>query len=149
MHPMAGWSHETILEAEPLSASKARDFVSAHLAQHGLWYLVEEVRLVASELATNALSHARTPFVVTLSQTDALVILAIRDGSASVPFRAMPEPMDPGGRGVTLVESLSQDWGVSSVRRGEKSVWASFATQTRPGSSTVLARDRLGGEPFA
>jgi anti-sigma regulatory factor (Ser/Thr protein kinase) len=139
MDQIAGWSHETALAAEPLSASKARHFVSVYLAEHDLLYLMEEIRLVASELATNAVSHARTPFVVTLSQMDGVVRLAVQDGSTSVPIRATPRVMDLGGRGVALVESLSQDWGVSSDGFGSKSVWACFATRTSPGSTPVLA----------
>ena len=56
------WSHETVLAAEPGSAAKARAFVLQHLAEHRLLYLVDDVRMVASELATNAVLHARTAF---------------------------------------------------------------------------------------
>lgn len=133
MNQIPGWSHETVLAAEPASASKARDFVCEHLVAHDLLYLVEDVRLVASELVTNAMVHARTPFVVTLSERDGVVRLAIRDGSTSVPVRTTPQVMDMGGRGLMLVELLSHEWGASTDGSGSKSVWASFTTRTRPG----------------
>jgi anti-sigma regulatory factor (Ser/Thr protein kinase) len=139
MNQITDWSHETVLAAEPTSASKARDFVCLHLAEHHLLYLVENIRLVASELATNAMMHAQTPFIVTLSRVDGSVLLAIRDYSTSVPVRAVPQLMGGGGRGLGIVELLSHEWGTSTDRRGSKSVWASFATRTRPGPSPVQA----------
>jgi anti-sigma regulatory factor (Ser/Thr protein kinase) len=117
----------------------ARDFICEHLVAHDLLYLVEDIRLVASELATNAMVHAHTPFVVTLSEMNGVVLLAIRDGSTSVPVRITPQVMEMGGRGLMLVELLSEQWGARTESDGSKSVWASFATRTRPGSAPVLA----------
>jgi anti-sigma regulatory factor (Ser/Thr protein kinase) len=139
VNQIPAWSHETLLAVEPVSASRARDFVCEHLVAHGLLYLVEDIRLVASELATNAMVHAHRPFVVTLSEMNGVVLLAIRDGSTSVPVRTTPQVMDMGGRGLMLVELLSEQWGARSEGDGSKSVWASFATRTRPGSTPVVA----------
>lgn len=139
MNQIPGWSHETVLAAEPVSASKARDFICQHLVAHDLLYLVEAVRLVASELATDAMLHARTPFIVTLSELDGFVLLDIRDGSVSVPVRTRPQVGDRGGRGSMLVELLSHEWGVSTDGSGSKSVWASFATRNRTGPAQLLA----------
>ena len=139
MKEIVSWSHETVLAAEPVSASKARGFVHQHLVAHDLQYLVEDIRLVASELATNAVRHARTPFVVTLSEGDGVVRLAIRDGSPLPPVRSVPQFMDLGGRGLVLVEQLSHEWGTSTDVSGSKSVWASFVTRNLPGPSPVWA----------
>ena len=57
MEPLGGWSHEVILAAEPKSVAVAREFVSRHLVGHDLPRLVEDVRLVVSELATNAVKQ--------------------------------------------------------------------------------------------
>ena len=138
MNQTPDWSYETVLPAEPVSASKARDFICEHLVAHRLLYLVENVRLVASELTTNAMLHARTPFIVTLSLEDGRVCLTIRDGSTSVPIKTMPDLMDMNGRGLMLVELLSDEWGVRTERDGSKSVWASFATRTRPEPAAVM-----------
>ncbi len=69
------WSHQTTFEATPISASHARDFVARHLIDHRLLYLVEPVRLVVSELATNALVHAQTAFSVVLEGVGDTVLL--------------------------------------------------------------------------
>ena len=139
MNETVGWSHETVLAAEPVSASKARAFICQYLVAHDLQYLMEDIRLVASELATNAVRHARTPFVVTLSEGDGVVRLAIRDGSPLPPVRSVPQFMDLGGRGLVLVEQLSHEWGASTDVSGSKSVWASFVTRNLPGPSPVWA----------
>jgi anti-sigma regulatory factor (Ser/Thr protein kinase) len=128
MVAMANWSHETVLAAEPRSAALARDFVCLHLVAHRLPHLVEDVRLVVSELATNAVSHAQTPFVVTLSSANGSVLLDIQDGSTSAPIRSAPDVMDMSGRGLMIVELLSQEWGTRTDAHGFKSVWASFSS---------------------
>ena len=120
------WSHDTRLAAEPRSASLARDFICLHLLAHQLSHLVDDVRLVVSELATNAVAHAKTPFVVTLSSTNGTVLLDIQDGSTSAVVPYTPDVMDMSGRGILIVELLSQQWGTSIDDRGFKSVWASF-----------------------
>jgi hypothetical protein len=121
------WSHEATFEASPISASQARGFVSHHLVDHRLLYLVDPVRLVASELATNALVHAQTAFSVTLSATDKNVLLTVRDSSLARPTPRAAQVMAPSGRGLEIVAIVSLDWGVSENEAGAKAVWASFA----------------------
>lgn len=120
------WSHEIALAAVPKSARLARDFVSLHLVEHRLPQLVDDVRLVVSELATNAVTHAKTPFVVTLSMSGGVVLLVLQDESLTVPIRSERGVMDMSGRGLMIVESLSQEWGINTGLHGSKSVWASF-----------------------
>lgn len=124
-----GWSHRTVLQAEPISASRAREFVGSHLMAHDLSHLVADVQLVASELATNAVAHAQTPFVVVLSRENGAVVLRVDDESASSPVQSAPDVMDLNGRGLMLVQLLSHAWGTRSDGRGSKSVWASFPSE--------------------
>lgn len=126
------WSHRTVLPAEPQSPCLAREFVCMHLVAHDLAHLVDDVRLVASELATNAVAHAQTPFVVTLSTRDGSILLDIQDGSPSDVLASTPDVMDMSGRGLMIVEVLSQEWGTTSDGRGFKSVWASFPDSVQP-----------------
>lgn len=133
MPGLGNWSRETTLAAEPGSAARARDFVRLHLVAHQLADLVEDVRLVVSELATNAVVHAGTPFAVTLSSVDECIRLVLSDGSPSIPIRSTPDVMDMNGRGLMLVELLSQAWGVTIDHDGVKSVWAHFPHR-QPGS---------------
>lgn len=122
------WSHQTRLEGTPTSASAARAFVCEHLVDHRLLYLVDPVRLVASELATNALVHAQTAFTVTLSQANETVMLTVRDDSDEAPVRGPHQVMHADGRGLNIVALVSLDWEFS-VDDGSKTVWACFATR--------------------
>lgn len=124
------WSHQTVLAADPRSAALARDFVSQHLEAHYLSQWVEDMRLVVSELATNAVAHAQTPFSVTLSSADGSLLLVIHDGSAAAPIRSAPDVTQVTGRGLMIVEALSHKWGTSTDGQGFKSVWASFPERT-------------------
>lgn len=147
MNQTAGWSYETVLAPEPRSVSKARDFIHEHLVAHGHLSLVEDVRLVTSELTTNAMVHARTPFVVNLSAIDGGVRLTITDGSATPPVRTTPNLTDMNGRGLMLVELLSDKWGARTESDGSKSVWASFAFRSAPGPAPVSARAGVAEHP--
>jgi anti-sigma regulatory factor (Ser/Thr protein kinase) len=132
MGQVAEWSHETVLAAECASASRARDFVCLHLVEHKLLYLVEDVRLVVSELATNALDHAHTTFLVRLEQADQVVLLTVQDGSSAVPRHMMAHVMNSGGRGMNIVALLSSDWGVIARPGRGKAIWAAFTARRAP-----------------
>ena len=120
------WSSEISLAAQPISASRARAFVRLHLAEHLLSYLTDDVELVVSELATNAMVHARTPFRVSLQAFKATLLLEVEDGSRTGLIGVVAQVFDTGGRGISIVKLLSRDWGVSARTGGGKSVWAEF-----------------------
>lgn len=135
------WSHQTTFEATPISASKARAFVSGHLVDHRLLHLVDPVRLVASELATNALLHARTVFSVTLAALGETVLLTVGDDSALVPVRRAAQAMDQTGRGLEIVDVVSLEWGMTQADgAGSKAVWASFAIAELPDPQPLAGR---------
>ncbi|QWZ08729.1 ATP-binding protein [Nocardioides panacis] len=117
------------------SAAMAREFVTAHLEEHHLPDLVEDVRLVVSELATNAIRHARTPFTVILRGDPTSLLLTVRDGSPLAPLMVIAQVMDTRGRGVAIVAALSQRWGSSTASDGAKSVWARFDRHRSPSGS--------------
>ena len=121
------WSHHATFDASPISASQARAFVTHHLVDHRLLYLVDPVRLVASELATNSLVHAQTAFSVTLSATDETVLLTVRDNSLTLPEKRATQALDATGRGLEIVDIISLAWGIDEDGAGSKAVWASFA----------------------
>jgi anti-sigma regulatory factor (Ser/Thr protein kinase) len=128
-----GWSSQAVFPAVEASVAGARRFVAAQLAAHDLLHLDEDIILVASELATNAVAHAATPFVVTLEQRDGSVRLIVDDGSVHHPLVGVAGPMDLNGRGLLLVRDLSSDWGVSGASdHGAKGVWAAFDARGVP-----------------
>jgi anti-sigma regulatory factor (Ser/Thr protein kinase) len=123
------WTYAVELPVHVRSVSQARHFVVERLDQHDLSYLVDDVQLVVSELATNALVHARTPFTVSLEALESSVLLMVEDGSTCGPSQGDPEVGAVGGRGLMIVQILSRDWGVSVDSGSGKSVWAVFDTR--------------------
>jgi hypothetical protein len=124
------WSHETVLAAEAASAARARDFVCLYLIEHELLYLVEDVRLVASELATYAVLHSGRAFSVTLEGCDDQVLLSVRLGMRHA-AAGTDDLVDAQGRRLTVVEAVSRDWGVGHERDGRRSLWAAFDVRWR------------------
>jgi two-component sensor histidine kinase len=89
---------------------------------------VELVALMLSELATNAVQHARTEFVVDITLTREAsryrVRVGVTDQSPDLPVLPEPATDAPHGRGLRIVESLADAWGIE-IRRGHpgKTVW--------------------------
>lgn len=106
---------------EPASAPAARRFV---LAAH--WSDDEDLNLrlatLISELVTNAILHARTPFKVRVGLRTNRIRVSVTDGSRSEPVRRPYVPTRPTGRGLHIVDSLSDDWGFTPEGDG-KTVW--------------------------
>ena len=122
------WVHEIILAPQPESVAAARRFVREALVGHHLSALVDDVTLVASELTTNAVRHAGTPFTVTVRGVADAVVLSVRDGSSARPVPQDAGSEDDAGRGVVIVDVVSRDWGVV-VEGRTKTVWAEFDTR--------------------
>ena len=130
------WSDQTVLSADAGSAARARAFVAHRLVEHRLPHLVDDVRLVTSELATNAVLHARTDFSVTLAGRERSVLLTVRDQSALLPepLLDVADQLRGSGLGLLIVDQMSQSWGVRDQDGTAKSVWASFALHAPAGA---------------
>lgn len=79
--------------------------------------------LIASELVTNAVFHARTDITIELVAEDGFVHLEVFDGSAGRPVFLDSDPESPSGLGLPIVEALATSWG-TRAREGGKAVWA-------------------------
>ncbi len=87
---------------------------------------VDDAMLVASELATNALLHAGSPFRVTLRRAEGALRLDVEDASPTPPSRRSPGVDVTTGRGISMVHAIAQRWG-TDVRADGKVVWAELA----------------------
>lgn len=130
MSNVSTWAGQGSWPAEATSVAAARDFVSRHVTRREGAAMAAEVTLVVSELATNAVLHARTRFIVTVCRTRGGDLLTVQDGSPQPPVAArLPvSPMEEHGRGLHVVETCSSEWGLTRETGGGKSVWATFAT---------------------
>lgn len=106
------------------SPRRVRQFVREVLEG---WLVVEpadDVVLIAHELATNALVHARSDYLVRLLRRDGCVRVEVDDASTTPPMAV--EPSSLGGRGLVLVAGLADAWGWEA-RDGGKSVWVEIS----------------------
>ncbi|MFE0177992.1 ATP-binding protein [Streptomyces sp. NPDC059002] len=110
------------------SVGMARTFVLKTLTEWGVEGRSEDVQYCVSELATNALIHGSSAagFSVQLNIGDDLIRIEVGDLSAEVPQTATPDCESDGGRGLLLVASFADMWGVEPDPRGGKTVWTEF-----------------------
>jgi anti-sigma regulatory factor (Ser/Thr protein kinase) len=99
----------------------ARRFVLAALEEWGV-EAVDEIAIVASELVTNALMHAHGQVEVAVQRNDHAVRLEVSDGSALVPIIREVTNQETTGRGMRIVEQLTDRWG-ADAGPGGKTVW--------------------------
>jgi anti-anti-sigma factor len=122
---------ELVLAPIPTAAAAARAFVRDVL---GYWQLalpdntlVDRAVLVASELVTNTVIHARTELRLRVELRGDLLHLAVRDGNPRMlRLVAGPGPEAEGGRGLWLVDQLARAWGVNRHPDGGKVVWCTL-----------------------
>jgi anti-sigma regulatory factor (Ser/Thr protein kinase) len=108
---------------------KARRLVDDALAQWGHGHeLSQAIALVVSELATNAVRHARSPFSVLARSDDQVIRISVRDHSAAMPQVHDVAPLQGSGMGLRMVAAIAGRWGVE-VTAGGKSVWAQVAVK--------------------
>ena len=102
----------------------ARRFVTDTLVAWSRTDLVDDAAVITTELATNAVLHARTGFTVTIScRADGAIRLSVRDASLLPPRLRRPTPFEGSGRGLGLVAAIATGWGTDVLPDG-KVVWA-------------------------
>ena len=108
------------------SVTKARHFVADTVLEWGFDQISQEAQLVVSELASNAVRHARSAFSVVISEADSSLRLAVSDKSHALPTKQRPANSSSSGRGLMLVAALAIEWGVEQALDG-KVVWAELS----------------------
>lgn len=123
-------THSQRFEASGRSVGAARRFVADVVADAPA-DIQESVALMVSELATNALVHAASGFEVAVDRSDFAVLVSVSDrGDGGMPHLRAPSSSQPHGRGLRIVDALSEEWGVVTTRDEGKLVW--FRVGLRP-----------------
>jgi anti-sigma regulatory factor (Ser/Thr protein kinase) len=111
------------LPPEPSSAGAARRFVAAALDAGS--EVAELAVLLVSELASNAVLHARTPFEVVVHVDDHRVRIEVSDGDSTLPALRTYVRESITGRGLHMVAAAAHGWGFDARPDG-KVVWFEF-----------------------
>ena len=122
----------------PESAAEARAFVEGTLRTWGCCDMIDDARVVVTELVSNVVRHAHTDVWVDVDLVQDKIRLDVVDhADGDVAMRSIDPNADLGGRGLRLVDQLSQRWGVDR-QPGGKRVWAEWevGVPVRGGAST-------------
>ncbi|SCL47912.1 Serine phosphatase RsbU, regulator of sigma subunit [Micromonospora citrea] len=110
--------------AEPTAPSRVRHWMTGQLTE---WQVPESVVgaavLCTSELTTNALLHAGTAARVEIDLSPERLLVSVADsGTRGTVTRAQTDTLSSRGRGLGLIEELSDAWGTDPTVRGS-TVW--------------------------
>ncbi|MBX9393868.1 SpoIIE family protein phosphatase [Streptomyces sp. TRM72054] len=140
----AGW----VVWRLPDAVMHARRFTARTLRRWKVEEAADAVLLVVSELVTNALMHTQGPVRLDLVLGGNRVRVSVSDSSPRAP--AKPVIVDwesTGGRGLLLVEAVSEAFGSMPVAGG-KQVWSEILVQQGgPDPEASAPRTERGGLP--
>ncbi len=123
-----------VLRGEDRSVASGRRFVRDMLGRRHP--AVDKVSLGVSELATNAIKHTPSgdggEIKIRLTVTGPLVRAEVTNDGSTMPDkpRTHYDPDAEDGRGILIVETLAESWGVTE-HAGATTVWAEFSTGHR------------------
>jgi anti-sigma regulatory factor (Ser/Thr protein kinase) len=134
----------------PQSVGAARDFGLATLRRWTVADRTDDIAVVLSELLTNALRHGADqpahPVRVALVQPARFVLVVVTDPGRQVPVLREPDYLAESGRGLHVINALSDTWGYTTPTDVGKAVWALFAVRfTEPRPVAAWLRSQLPG----
>jgi hypothetical protein len=129
------WWDSPAVAACPLSTGAqsgraARRFTRNTLREWGLVSLADDAEAIVGEFVANAVSHAARcigngqPLGLRLLRRTGEVMCAVLDPSDTAPVLREPDRSEECGRGLQMVDALSDVWGWSPVTGRGKAVWA-------------------------
>ncbi|MCZ4122124.1 ATP-binding protein [Streptomyces sp. H39-S7] len=130
--PVPSQDAQRFFPAVPASIAIVRDFAGETLAAWDVAGRADDVRLCVSELASNALTHGTLPgrgFLVRMAAADGWLRVEVHDSSEREPRLRHPGRTDASGRGLLIVDALSDGWGVEDREPLGKVVWSRFRAE--------------------
>ncbi|ANS70176.1 putative PAS/PAC sensor protein [Streptomyces lincolnensis] len=112
----------TNLPALPSSVPEGRAFLTKALTAWQCVPPAEEAPLLLSEILTNAVQHAEGPIGLHLSRTSTELTVEVSDRSPHLPQPRLAAQDEESGRGLLLVRTLADSWGVRPTDEG-KTTW--------------------------
>jgi len=111
-------------ECQPEAVTAARRFVRDSLSGESA-DVIDAAELMTSELTSNCVRHAGTGFDVRITARRDIRV-EVSDSAGGEPRPLSPGPEEPSGRGLMIVQAMSNSWGVEPAGEG-KTVWFTLA----------------------
>jgi anti-sigma regulatory factor (Ser/Thr protein kinase) len=113
----------------PQAARAARRLTRITMRDWGLAALADDAEMIIGEFVANAITHARTLDAsdipgLRLMRRSGEVMCAVLDPSDDAPVLRQAVGTDETGRGLRMVDAISDIWGWSPVVGRGKAVWA-------------------------
>jgi Histidine kinase-like ATPase domain len=122
------------LSPGPEMPARCRELVGQACQEWGVPRVGRLAQLIVSELASNAVLHARTPATLTVRLLGHCLHLAIRDGDPRLVVAPAPglhgAHQREHGRGLLILEAMADEWGSLATGDG-KVVWAQVSIPDR------------------
>lgn len=112
------------LRPDPLAARTARRFLSNTCLDWDMSQHLVAGPIIVSELVTNAVEHANGDVDVFLAENDRSLRIAVRDRNPAPPVTPPLDVESLRGRGLQIVQALSQSTGALPAAGGGKLIWA-------------------------
>jgi anti-sigma regulatory factor (Ser/Thr protein kinase) len=122
----------------PESVGAARRFATAGLSDTSP-EVRDSVELMVSELATNCIRHTNAAFELSVVRDRAKIRVEVTDRGGGTPAMRSPGPDEPTGRGLRIVNTLSDSCGLEH-RTGGNTVWFTVAASSTPRAQSRPAR---------
>jgi PAS domain S-box-containing protein len=121
-----------------LSAREARRFVRAILREAGREGWAEAAELAVSEVVTNVVLHAHTPFDLTVRLLEDHARVEVRDRNPALPTQRDYDTQATTGRGMALVDAVTDAHGITALGAEGKVVWFCVGTPAEDASPEDL-----------
>ncbi|MBP2047708.1 PAS domain S-box-containing protein [Streptomyces griseochromogenes] len=128
----------TELPAAAASVPEGRAFLSRTLASWECTSSSDDALLLLSETLTNAVQHAEGPLGLRLCRTLTDLTVEVSDHSPHLPQPRLAAQDEESGRGLFLVRTLADSWGVRPTDEG-KTTWFTLKLCHEPHSSPDAA----------
>lgn len=131
--PIGGRLQQHVPADDADALAEARHMIRAAVQAWSTGERADDIELVAGELINNSLIHTGGAALVTLRMltgSERRLRVEVEDGSSALPHRREAGESGLSGRGLLLVDQLTDVWGVESRGSG-KSVWGEFVVPPR------------------
>ncbi|WP_345645957.1 ATP-binding protein [Streptomyces siamensis] len=129
------WDASWPLQRDPTSVRRARKLVIAQLETWNLTEPADTAELLVSEVVTNALCHTRGPLRLNLQVRGSRLRCEVEDTDPAGPVRRFVDVDAEGGRGIELLDLLTDAWGTSDTATG-KTLWFELRTHAEATTQT-------------